>query len=240
MIRFKSLLSLLSVFIVSAVLLAPADTAYAADLETNKQVIQGSWCCSPTQDLYQRFDFSPNGTFMWLSYVPSHQDKHRWSPSFTTPWQYSFQSPTKINAGNNGIILIETLTPDNFRFKWISYGVEHSYACTRTRPPGDTDDSRMQNRAAISNQKKLFLGKWETADQKEYVEFLSEDTCIKGTLEAGRWQTTKYKFEVYHDGKDAMCGESCLFSRKSPNKIVLDCGMGGSPIIYHRARSSNK
>ncbi len=92
----------------------------------------------------------------------------------------------------------------------------------------------------IDDQKKPFIGKWKSADGKEYVEFLSGDMCIKGILEAGRWKTTKYKFEVYHDGENARCGDAGMFSRKAPNKLVLDYGMGGKPIIYHRATCSKK
>lgn len=227
-------------FIFPVVLLMLVGTAYATDLATNKRVIQGSWYCPPTQDLYHRFDFNPDGTFMRLSYLPTKQNKHLWSPSFTTPWQYSFRSPTEIDDGHSGTFLIESLTPDSFRFKWISYGVETQFACSRTRPPGDTDESRIKGIALIKDQKKPFLGKWKTADGKEYVEFFLGDTCIKSFLKAGRWETTKYKFDVYHDGKDAMCGDSGVFSRKAPDKLILDHGMGGDSITYHRVKSSKK
>ena len=94
--------------------------------------------------------------------------------------------------------------------------------------------------ATENDPKKPFLGKWKTADGKKYVEFFPGDTCIKGFLNSGRWETTKYKFNVYHDGKDAMCGESGMFSRKAPDKLILDYGMGGDSITYHRVKSSKK
>lgn len=220
--------------VISVVLLVLVTAVNAADLATNTRIIQGTWYCPPTQDLYHRFDFNPDGTFMWLSYSPSRNKKYSWEPSFTEPWHYSFRTATKIDVSNNGTILIESLAPDRFRFSWISYGVKDSYACSRTRPPGDTDDSRVRSALLKDIQKKPFLGRWKTTNGNEYVEFLPGDICIKGILKAGRWDRTKYKFNVYYEGEGAMCGDSGMFSRKPPNKIILDYGMGGTPITYHR------
>ncbi|MFB1490211.1 MULTISPECIES: hypothetical protein [unclassified Thiocapsa] len=77
----------------SLALLIFAGRTHASELSTNKRLIQGSWYCPPTKDLYHRFDFSPDGNFMWLSFAPTKRNNRIWSPSFTEPEPYLFRSP---------------------------------------------------------------------------------------------------------------------------------------------------
>jgi len=69
-------------------------------------------------------------------------------------------------------------------------------------------------------------------DCKEYVEFLPNDVCVRGTLQGGRWVTTRDTSDVAHEGSDAECGGAGLYSRSGPNTIVLDFGMGGRRQLF--------
>ena len=215
-------------------------TVHAADLDTNSRVILGSWYCPSTDNSYARFDFSPDSTVMWLSYQPSKQGKNLWTPFFTEPQHYIFQSPTIIEIANDSRFIIESLRPDALSFRWIS-SVETSYKCTRSRPPGDTDESRMKGVKLINDLKKPFLGKWKSSDGKSYVEFFPGDTCSKGFIEGGHWKIMKYKSEIYYEGRSIKCGEgSGMMERKGTNKLIEDYGMGGDPITYYRVNSGKK
>lgn len=218
-----------------SLLLVPTYAVYSANLQTNKRLIQGTWYCPPqsAHNVYNRWDFNTNGTLVWLGYSPISNHQYHWTIYETIP-RYSFITPTKISIGCNDGILIEKLTKHELRFKEISLGKVYPYECNRTPPPGDTSASRATSEEVINNQKKPFLGKWETTDRKNYVEFFPGNTCIKGSYEEGHWKTARRKFEIYYKGKSAMCGNNGMFSHEGPNKIVLDNGMGGSPIVYHR------
>ena len=101
-------------------------------------------------------------------------------------------------------------------------------------PPGDTAETRAAAAAELQKQKQGFFGKWTTASGKEYVEFLSNDVCIHGTLQGGHWVTTHDQSSVAHEGADALCGGNGTYSHQGANVIVLDYGMGGDVTKYYR------
>ena len=215
-----------------------ADTT-VSKVATNNKMLQGSWYC-PNQGSYQRFDFDADGTFMWFSYLLTQDNRHLWSPDFTTPWHYVFRSSSRIEIDKNNRLLIESLTPDNLRFKWFAYGKVTSFGCVRTRPSGDTDISRAAAAKALNEQKKAFMGKWTSLDETEYVEFLANDVCVYGYRRAGSWVVSRAKYLVYHEGKDVECGDRCIYSRESSDKLVYDCGMGGEPTTFVRTKPQSK
>lgn len=232
----RLLLLLFSVCILSVL---PLGRTSASDLATNQKMVQGSWYC-PSQDLYHRFDFDSDGTFMWLSYIQIAPNLRGWSPAFTIPWHYMFRSPVELQIDKDNEILIDSLTPESLDFKWFTYGQATSHRCTRTRPPGDTDTSRAASAAALDKQKKAFRGKWVPRPGTEYVEFLANDECVRGTLKGGRWVTSRDKYTVSHEGKDVSCGESGIFLHEAPDKIILTYGMGGEDVAYYRTRPRPK
>jgi len=206
----------------------------AADSSTNKSLILGSWYC-PSSDVFHRFDFKKNGTFLWLSYIPLNDSLRYWSPDFTAPAKYTFRSATEVQVGSgSGGMVILSLSKDTLRFVWSN----STFKCTRTPPPGDTAESRGVAAAQLQKQKRAFWGKWVSKDRQQYVEFLPNDRCARGTLQAGRWITEFDTSQVLHQGKDAMCGGSGTYSREGPNTVVLDFGMGGQPITFYRTSPS--
>jgi hypothetical protein len=153
------------------------------------------------------------------------------------PATYAVKSPTEIQIGSAAgpsEIRIRSVSKDDLTFVWF----DTSYACTHTSPPGDTPETRAAAAAELQKQKESFLGKWVATTAKEYVEFLPNDVCVRGTLQGGRWVTTRDTSDVAHEGSDAECGGAGLYSRSGPNTIVLDFGMGGETTTFRRATTT--
>ncbi len=203
----KLLLFLFGVCILSVLLLG---TTSSTELATNQKMVQGSWYCPGDV----RFDFNPDGTFMWLSYIFIAPNLRGWSPDFISPLHYIFSSPVNIHIDKNNEILIESLTPESLDFKWSFYGQATSYKCTRTRPHGDTDTTRAASAAALDKQKLLFRGRWVTRKETEYVEFLADDVCVRGRLKDGVWGTSRDKYRVSNEGKRSRAEGPAFFYTK--------------------------
>jgi hypothetical protein len=134
------------------------------------------------------------------------------------------------SGGGSSELVIRSLSKDYLSFVWF----DTAYNCTHALPPGDTAETRAAAAAELQKQKQGFFGKWTTASGKEYVEFLSNDVCIHGTLQGGHWVTTHDQSNVAHEGADASCGGNGAYSHQGPNVIVLDYGMGGDVTKYYR------
>jgi len=219
--------------------LGTACGAHAARPADDRPIL-GSWYCE-SSDVYQRFDFAPDGTLMWLSYIPLKGAMRFWSQNYSDGGKYTFKSATEIQVTPGvGSIFIRSLDKDTFTFHWNNT----AFSCGRTPPPGDTAASRAAASAELENEKRAFFGRWMAIDSKRSVEFLPNDSCVTGALKAGRWATTRTKSQVLHEGRDAMCGNSGIYSRKTADTIILDYGMGGTPEIFRRtaipANQTNK
>jgi hypothetical protein len=201
----------------------------AADVETNKKLIQGTWYC-PAVDLTHRFEFAADDKFMEWSYIPTANGQRRWSANYSDRVGYVFSSASKLQTRMDELS-IQSLTPTLFRFTWGP----NSYQCTRTPPRGDTAESRAAAAAAKDLEKQAFLGRWVSVDKTRYVDFLNDDVCTASRLEGGRWVTSTEKSRVYHDGKDIMCGDGGMYSREGDNSLTFTYGMRDIPVRFNRA-----
>jgi len=207
----------------------------AADVETNRKLIQGTWYCQTAgPPPFHRFEFRSDGGFGWFSYLETDDHQRRWSSSMEGG-KYAFKSPTTLQAGMFDMT-IESLTAVSLNVTWAG----NPYRCTRTPPPGDTATSRATAAVAEMKQRQAFVGRWVSTDRREYVEFLADETCVKGHVEGGRWATTKDKWEVLHDGKDAMCGGAGIYSREANGSITFTYGMADTPITFRRDTATKK
>jgi hypothetical protein len=144
----------------------------AADVDSNRKLLLGSWYCS-SADVYHRFGFNADGTFTWSSYIAAQNNQHRWSSNFTEPAKYNFRTASEVQAGMFKLV-IQSLSATAVAFTWGGA----SYSCTRTPPSGDTAASRAAAISAQNKEKQAFLGRWVSADKAQYVEFLPDDACV--------------------------------------------------------------
>jgi len=201
----------------------------AADVETNRKLIQGTWYCQTADNMYHRLEFKFDGAFMWLGFIPTENGQHKWSNSMEGG-KYAFTAPTVVRAGGSDM-LIASLTAASLNATWVGA----PYRCTRTPPSGDTASTRAMVAVAEMKQRQAFIGRWVSSDRREYVEFLTDETCFRGHVEGSKWATTKDKWEVLHDGKDAMCGGAGIYSRERNGALTFTYGMADTPVTFRRS-----
>jgi uncharacterized RDD family membrane protein YckC len=207
---------------------------------TNRRLVQGSWYCQHSDGSSERFDFNPDGTFMWFGYKSIGNQQRIWSPDLVGTPRYTFMSAAKISVGSQDPILIDSISPSTFSFTWGvnvtsgQKGEPMSYLCTRNPPAGDTIATRAEAARTEAAEKIIFQGRWATAEHNQYVEFQADDACTSSQLVKGRWLGFNGRASLYHEGTSISCNGVGMFTVRNPDTLILDYGMSGPPFIFFR------
>lgn len=85
---------------------------------------------------------------------------------------------------------------------------------------------------------KKVVGKWVSADRKNYIEFFAKGSCATGELSSdGKWQAAQNTLGAWQEGDDFSCGSGGL-TLIGPNVLTRDYGMGGEPEKFYRGAAN--
>jgi len=91
-----------------------------------------------------------------------------------------------------------------------------------------------QSPQKIARINKKVVGKWWSADRKNYIEFFANGVCLEGALSPqGKWNTQEGKLGAWQVGESFYCLGGAL-TLIGPNTLTRDYGMGGEPERYYR------
>jgi len=85
------------------------------------------------------------------------------------------------------------------------------------------------------------IGRWVAKDGIQFVEFFADNRCARTQFDTGgkgAWITIQGTIRLDTLGEvfcECKQGSSGFYTRRAPNTIALDYGMGGEPELFHRA-----